>query len=101
MTWNRAYYACFYSASAVLLQGGHKFVKHAGVRAAVHRHLIKAGKLDSQWGALFDRIFENRQSADYIELHEFEAEQVREVLRDAKAFLKEMQRIVAANTIGR
>ncbi|MGA7616852.1 MAG: HEPN domain-containing protein [Thermoanaerobaculia bacterium] len=26
---NRSYYACFYSASAVLLQMGHQFVKHS------------------------------------------------------------------------
>jgi uncharacterized protein (UPF0332 family) len=30
---NRAYYACFYAASAVLLNEGRHFVKHAGVRA--------------------------------------------------------------------
>lgn len=32
---NRSYYACFYSASAVLLMMGHRFVKHSGLRAAV------------------------------------------------------------------
>lgn len=93
---NRAYYACFYSASAVLLQLGQKFVKHAGVRAAVHRDLVKAGKLDPAWGKVYDRIFfESRQSADYLELYEFEADQVAELLQAAKDCVKEMQRLLA------
>ncbi len=41
---NRAYYACFYAASAVMLQQGKQFVKHAGLRSAIHRDL---SKLDS------------------------------------------------------
>ena len=43
---NRAYYACFYAASAVLLRDKQKFVKHKGVRAAVHKNLVKAGAPD-------------------------------------------------------
>ena len=34
---NRIYYACFYAASAELLVEGRHFVKHAGLRAALHR----------------------------------------------------------------
>ena len=37
---NRAYYACFYAASAVLPRMGKKFVKHSGLRAAVHQDLV-------------------------------------------------------------
>jgi uncharacterized protein (UPF0332 family) len=44
---NRAYYACFYAASAVLLRLGKKFVKHTGLRAAVHQDLVKTTKLDA------------------------------------------------------
>ena len=44
---NRVYYACFYSASAVLLKQGRSYVKHGAVRAAVHRELVKSGRLDA------------------------------------------------------
>ena len=57
---NRAYYACFYAASAALLKMGKKFVKHSGLRGAVHKDLVKAGLLDSRWGRVFDRAFENQ-----------------------------------------
>jgi uncharacterized protein (UPF0332 family) len=65
---NRAYYACFYSASAALLESGSKFLKHSGVRAAVHRDLVKTGRLDPNWGNAYDLAFDMRLSADYREL---------------------------------
>ncbi len=55
---------------------------------------MKAGKLDPTWGKAYDRIFESRQSADYLELYEFEADQVAELLQAAKNYLKEMQRLL-------
>lgn len=91
---NRAYYACFYAASAVLLAMGRKFVKHSGLRAAVHKDLVKAGRLDARWGKAFDRIFENRQFADYIELHRFQREQIEYLVKDAEGFVQEMARLI-------
>jgi uncharacterized protein (UPF0332 family) len=49
---NRAYYACFYAGSAVLLSEGRKFVKHSGVRAASHRHSVKTGRIAPNRGNL-------------------------------------------------
>ena len=91
---NRAYYACYYAASAVLLRAGKKFVRHSGLRAAVHQELVKAGKLDAKWGKVFDRIFENRQSADYVELWGFETDQVEKIINDAEGFVQEMLRLL-------
>lgn len=68
---NRAYYACFYSASAVMLQRGKQFVKHDGLRSVIHKDLVKPGDLAPQWGKVFDRAFETRQEADYLILFSF------------------------------
>ena len=84
---NRAYYACFYAASAVLLKEGKKFVKHSGLRGSVHRDLVKSGLLDPEWGKVFDRVFENRQSADYVAMWDFDLEQVREMLKETDGFV--------------
>ena len=43
LSMNRVYYACFYAATAMLLQENREFVKHAGVRAALHRDLVQTG----------------------------------------------------------
>ena len=91
---NRAYYACFYSASAVLLHEEKKFKKHAGVRAAVHRYLVKTGKIDASWGQFYDYAFESRQRGDYQEMVEFESEQVEEIIGLAAGFIREMETLL-------
>ena len=93
---NRLYYACFYAASAVLLRAGKKFVKHSGVRGAVHQDLVKAGKLDIRWGKTYDQIFERRQFSDYMELYEPEESEVLDMLKQAEGFVAEMKRLLAS-----
>ncbi len=93
---NRAYYASFYAASAVLLAAGRKFVKHSGVRGALHRDLVKAGALDVAWGKAYDRLFEARQAADYLELFELEPAHAGELVDLARGFVGEMRRLFAA-----
>ena len=80
---NRVYYACFYSASAVLLKQGRTYVKHGALRAAVHRELVKTGRLDAQWGRFYDFAFSRRGQADYAELVAFDEPQVAEMTQKA------------------
>lgn len=91
---NRSYYACFYAASALFLQRGKTFVKHSGLRGALHRDLIKAGTLAPEWGRVFDKLYENRQRGDYLELYEFEQPQVATLLAGAEGFVTEVRRLV-------
>jgi uncharacterized protein (UPF0332 family) len=63
---NRAYYACFYAASAVLLSEGRKFVKHSGVRAALHLHLVKTARIDLQPGR--NATTQNERGEDRLRL---------------------------------
>lgn len=97
---NRAYYACFYAASAVLLIAGRTFVKHSGLRGAVHRDLVKAGRLEPQWGKAYDRLFDARQTADYLMLAEVEAREAEELLAWARGFVEQMQRLYADDSGG-
>jgi hypothetical protein len=77
---NRCYYAAFYAASAVLLARGRRFVKHSGLRAAIHRDLVKPGLLDMDHGIFYDRLFRDRQQGDYVEFVAFEPDAVRELI---------------------
>ena len=54
---NRAYYSLFYGVSALLLEEGRRFRKHAGVRAAFNKEIVKVGRLDRQHGELYNRLF--------------------------------------------
>lgn len=91
---NRAYYACFYSASAVLLSSGERFVKHSGVRAAVHRSLVKTGRLQVEMGRHYDLVFLNRQRGDYQEMVEFSLDEVDELLEQSRRFVAAVMDLV-------
>ncbi len=39
---NRIYYAAFYAVSAILMQDGRYFTKHAAVRSTFHKDLIRS-----------------------------------------------------------
>ena len=84
---NRVYYACFYAASAALLREQLEFVKHSGVRASLHKHLVRAGKLSPELGRFYDKAFVERQEADYNALATFDPAVVRERIMEAERFV--------------
>lgn len=62
---SRAYYAAFYSATAVLLNEGLDFSKHSGVIASFHQRFVKKGKLSLDLGKDLNWLFEIRNVGDY------------------------------------
>ncbi len=65
---NRLYYASFYAVSALLLAKGLSSPKHSGVRSLFHQNFVKSGVIDIESGRFFDKLFDNRQKADYSDL---------------------------------
>ena len=62
---SRAYYAAFYSATALLLHEEKTFSKHSGVMAAIHKNFVKSGKLEKQVGKVLNWLFELLGLGDY------------------------------------
>jgi len=91
---NRLYYACFYAVSAVLLRDGRHFVKHAGVRVALHHHLVSTGAIPAALGEFYDELFRDRQAGDYSFFVEFDPAIVRQRLALARQFVDHMKRLV-------
>jgi len=92
---NRLYYAAFYGVTAVLLDRELAFTRHSGVRAAFQREVIKPGLLRTEWGKLYDQLFEDRQEADYIPLTSFDEEYVKSQLDRTVRFLEELRTLVS------
>lgn len=95
---NRCYYAAFYAASAALLARGRRFVKHSGVRAAVHRDLVKPGLLSDRTGRLYDRLFHDRQEGDYFEFVSFAREDVERTIEEARQLVEALAGLSEPNT---
>ncbi len=87
---NRAYYACFYAASSVLMKQGEKFNKHTGVRGGVHRSLVKTELIEPSLGKFYDLLFDSRQRGDYQELFEFSEAEVQDAISQAQVFINVM-----------
>jgi uncharacterized protein (UPF0332 family) len=49
---NRLYYACFYAATALLINNGYETHTHSGVKTLLGLHFIKENKLDKSYGQL-------------------------------------------------
>lgn len=88
---NRVYYACFYAVSAILLDRRRQFVKHAGVRAALHQHLVKTGLLSQEMGRFYDTAFSERQEADYNAMASFDPHVVEQRIAQAEQFVELMK----------
>ncbi|HJS57489.1 MAG TPA: HEPN domain-containing protein [Vicinamibacteria bacterium] len=97
---NRCYYSAFYAATATLLSRGHRFSKHSGVRAALHRHLVKPGLLPIGWGQFYDKVFEDRQRSDYLDFVSPEPEDVAELIPKVDELLGLLHALVAETDEG-
>ena len=91
---NRAYYAVFYAVSALLLEEGHRFQKHSGVRAAFNQHFIKTQRLDRKGGDLYNRLFRDRQEGDYIEFTKFDAQYVADRIKGWEELLAQIRPLI-------
>jgi len=91
---NRLYYACFYAVSALLLLREASSAKHSGTRSLFHQMFVKPGTIDIEMGQLYDRLFDNRQKADYADFIKFKLADVRGWLDEAKQFVSHIKAFV-------
>jgi uncharacterized protein (UPF0332 family) len=83
---NRAYYAMFYCAVALLRSENVITKSHSGTFSKFNEIFIKTGTINIQHSSNFRRAFEYRQSVDYdIEAHIIE-EECQILIENAKEF---------------
>ncbi|GAB4578609.1 MAG: HEPN domain-containing protein [Anaerolineales bacterium] len=89
---NRAYYAIFYAANALLVTKRLSQSKHSGVINAFRQHFVKTGLIAPEYSDLYGRIMGNRHTSDY----ELESSITKEIasadLADATKFVAEITR---------
>ncbi len=89
---NRAYYAIFYAALAMLATVGEETSKHSGVMALFDRHFIKTGVLPKEMGKFLHTAFDIRQTADYEDKAEISQEMSHQILEFAKEFVRSIEK---------
>jgi uncharacterized protein (UPF0332 family) len=67
---NRLYYACFYTAGALLTTKNIIVKSHAGVKQMLGEHFIKSGEIGIDAGRFYSALFNFRQDSDYLDFAE-------------------------------
>ena len=62
---NRAYYAIFYAASALLLTKGITRSKHSGVISAFRQYFVKPGLIEAEYSRIYGKVMTSRVDSDY------------------------------------
>jgi hypothetical protein len=62
---NRAYYAIFHAASALLVLDGKRFKKHSAVISFFGKEYVNTGVVPREYQDVFNKMFEIRNIVDY------------------------------------
>ena len=89
---NRAYFACFHAARAVLYERGHEPGTHAGVVSQFGQQVVLAGDVPRVDGRLLNELSTLRNEADYG--YSDVDTNVEQLLTDVTAFLRRAESLV-------
>ncbi len=85
---NRAYYAFFYAATALLLTLDMTRSKHSGVLAAFREQFVKPGLFPIDDSRAYGEAFELRNVTDYEMLGQADSVQARSAVQSASRFVE-------------
>jgi uncharacterized protein len=84
---NRLYYAAFYAVCALLTLKEINYKSHNGVKKAFHDHFIRTQIFNTNFGILYNRLFNNRQEGDYLDFQNFDKSEIEPYLSQTKDFI--------------
>lgn len=84
---NRAYYAIFYAANALLATKKLARSKHSGVLSAFRQHFIKTGLLASGLSEIYGQVMDDRHEGDYEIITATSKEDAEVDVRQARQFV--------------
>ena len=90
---NRAYYAFFYTASALLVTKGLQRSKHSGVIAVFREQFVKNGTIEPEFSSFYGAAMDERHSADY-DLSPLDYHTAQRHLENAGSFIDRIERFL-------
>jgi len=91
---NRLYYACFYAATALLINAGYHVHTHSGVKILLGQHYIKENKIEKTFGKMYNNLFGLRQTGDYEDRIIIKEENIEPYLQPAKDFINKIETLI-------
>lgn len=91
---NRVYYVIFYAVSALAQKYDFATSKHSQLKGWFSREFIKTGKIKSEFGKLYFKLFESRQKSDYTFTFKPDKDKLIVSLRLVKEFVAEIEKFL-------
>ena len=91
---NRLYYACFYAASALLINDGHQAHTHNGVKILLALNYIKENKIDKSMIKIYEQLFNIRQRSDYEDWIIIEEDDIKPLMEKAENFINTIENLL-------
>ncbi len=91
---NRLYYACFYAATALLINDGYETHTHSGVKTLLGLHYFSTEKIEKVFGKMYRQLFNLRQTGDYEDWTDIEAEDIKPFLVPAEKFIETIENLI-------
>jgi len=92
---NRAYYAIFYSANAVLEMEGLERSKHSGVLALFRQKYVKTGQVEAEFSKIYGEAFESRNESDYQRLSFPSRTEAEKAIEGARRFVERIEKLLS------
>ena len=96
---NRLYYACYYAASALLMQNGIEAQTHHGVISQIGLHFVRTGLLSIEQGKFYQRLFELRQTSDYSDWVVIDKNDIEPLVEKANIFINTIEQLLLKTDI--
>ncbi|MBF8282850.1 MAG: hypothetical protein HW378_1765 [Anaerolineales bacterium] len=91
---NRAYYAIFYAANAVLEMEGLERSKHSGVLAVFRQKYVKTGQIEAEFSKIYGEAFESRNESDYQRISFPSRSEAEKAIDSAQRFVERIEKLL-------
>lgn len=91
---NRLYYACFYSASALLLYKHIPAKSHSGVIGQFSEIFVRSGIISIDDFRVYAKLLNWRSKGDYNDLFDFTKEDVDSMMEPARNFINKVAKLI-------
>lgn len=91
---NRLYYACFYSASALLLNRSIYTKSHSGVIGQFSEHIVREGIMTKEEFRVYAKLLNWRSKGDYNDLYDFCREDVEPIVPKVREFIDKIDSLI-------
>ena len=91
---NRLYYACFFSASALLLYKHIPAKSHSGVIGQFSEAFVRQGIVDIATFRVYAKLLNWRSKGDYNDLFDFTKEDVDSMMEPTKVFIDKVASLI-------